>query len=70
MNILFADGHVGSETLHQMLYPSLENWTRFNYDNKEHWNDVDMPNPSGSQPRTPWDEFSGVLIAALGEMLK
>ena len=36
-NVLFADGHVGSETLYQMLYPSLENWTRFNYGSKKHW---------------------------------
>lgn len=56
-NILFADGHVGSESLRQMFYPSLDNWTRFNYDNKKHWRDVDMPNPSGWQPRTPWDEL-------------
>ena len=56
-NILFADGHVGSESLHQMLYPSLENWTRFNYDNKKHWNDGDMPSASGWQPPTPWDEL-------------
>ena len=56
-NILFADGHVGSETLHQMLYPSLENWTRFNYDNKKHWDDGDMPSASGWQPPTPWDEL-------------
>ena len=56
-NILFADGHVGSETLRQMLYPSLENWTRFNYDNRQHWNDGDMPSPSGWRPPTPWDEL-------------
>ena len=57
VNILFADGHVGSESLYQMLYPSLENWTRFNYDNKQHWLDGDMPSASGWQPPTPWDEL-------------
>ena len=57
VNILFADGHVGSETLHQMLFPSLENWTRFNYDNKKHWDDGDMPSSSGWEPPTPWDEL-------------
>ena len=56
-NILFADGHVGSESLHEMLYPSVENWTRFNYDNRQHWDDGDMPSSSGCQPRTPWDEL-------------
>ena len=56
-NVLFADGHVGSETLYQMLYPSLENWTRFNYDNRQHWDDGDMPSSSGWQPPTPWDEL-------------
>ena len=56
-NILFADGHVGSESLRQMLYPSLENWTRFNFDNKQHWRDGEMPSASGWQPRTPWDEL-------------
>ena len=56
-NILFADGHVGSETLRQMLYPSLENWTRFNYDNRQHWEDSAMPSASGWQPPTPWDEL-------------
>ena len=56
-NILFADGHVGSETLYQMLYPSLENWTRFNFDNQKHWLDSDMPSSSGWEPPTPWDEL-------------
>ena len=56
-NVLFADGHVGSETLYQMLYPSLENWTRFNYDNRQHWRDGEMPSASGWQPPTPWDEL-------------
>ena len=56
-NVLFADGHVGSETLYQMLYPSLENWTRFNYDNRQHWRDSDMPSASGWEPPTPWDEL-------------
>ncbi len=57
VNVLFADGHVGSESLYQMLYPSLENWTRFNFDNKKHWGDGDMPSVSGWQPPTPWDEL-------------
>ena len=56
-NILFADGHVGSETLYQMLYPSLENWTRFNFDDKQHWRAGEMPSSSGWQPPTPWDEL-------------
>ena len=56
-NVLFADGHVGSETPRQMLFPSVENWTRFNYDNRQHWDDGDMPSPSGWQPPTPWDEL-------------
>ena len=57
VNVLFADGHVGSETLHQMLYPSVENWTRFNYDNRQHWRDSEMPSASGWQLPTPWDEL-------------
>ena len=55
-NVLFADGHVGSETPRQLLYPSVENWTRFNFDNKKHWRDGDMPSSSGWQPPTPWDD--------------
>lgn len=46
-NVLFADGHVGSETPRQLLYPSVENWTRWNYDNRQHWDDADMPSPVG-----------------------
>ena len=56
-NVLFADGHVGSESLYEMLYPSLENWTRFNFDNKQHWRDGEMPSASGWEPPTPWDEL-------------
>ena len=56
-NILFADGHVGSETPRQLLFPSLENWTRFNYDDRQHWRDSDMPSASGWRPPTPWDEL-------------
>ena len=56
-NVLFADGHVGSETLRQLRYPSLENWARWNYDNKKHWRDSDMPSAVGWEPRTPWDEL-------------
>ena len=58
-NVLFADGGVGLEALRQLLYPLVENWTRFNYDNRQHWDDGDMPNPSGWQPPTPWDELVG-----------
>ena len=57
VNILFADRHVGSESLHQMLYPSLDNWTRFNYDNKKHWQDSEMPSAEGWNPKTPWGEL-------------
>ena len=56
-NILFADGHVGSETLRQLGYPSLENWARWNYDNQKHWRDSDMPSAVGWEPWTPWDEL-------------
>ena len=55
-NVLFADEHVGSETLRQLLYPSVENWTRFNYDNQKHWRDSTMPNAEGWEPLTPWDD--------------
>ena len=57
VNVLFADGHVGSETLRQLGYPSLENWARWNYDNQKHWRDSDMPSAVGWQPWTPWDEL-------------
>ena len=56
-NVLFADGHVGSETLRQLGFPSLENWARWNYDNRQHWRDSDMPSAVGWEPWTPWDEL-------------
>lgn len=55
--VLFADGHVGSETYRQLLYPSLENWTRFNYDNQKHWDW--MPDAATWEPPTPLDETLG-----------
>ena len=56
-NVLFADGHVVSETLRQLLYPSVENWTHFNFDNRQHWNDADMSSPVGWKPSAKtWDE--------------
>ena len=51
VNVLFADGHVGSETLRQLLYPSVENLTRFNFDNRQHWNW--MPSAEGWKPPSP-----------------
>ena len=54
VNVLFADGHVGSETLRQLLFPSVENRTRFNYDNQKHWDW--MPDAETWQPPTPLDE--------------
>ena len=56
-NVLFADGHVGSETLRQLGFPSLENWACWNYDNRKHWRDSDMPSAVGWEPWTPWDEL-------------
>ena len=53
-NVLFADGHVGSETLRQLLYPSVENLTRFNYDNRRHWGW--MPAAEGWEPPVSYDE--------------
>ena len=53
-NVLFADGHVGSETLRQLLYPSVENLTRFNYDNRRHWGW--MPSAEGWEPPLSFDE--------------
>ena len=50
-NVLFADGHVDSETWRQLLYPLVENWTRFSFDNKKHWRDSEMSSPSGWQPQ-------------------
>lgn len=55
-NVLFADGHVGSETIRQLLYPSVENWTRWNYDNKKHWPDSLMLDVETWQSPTPLDE--------------
>ena len=53
-NVLFADGHVGSETLRQLLYPSVENLTRFNYDNRRHWGW--MPSAEGWEPPVSYGE--------------
>ena len=53
-NVLFADGHVGSETLRQLLYPSVENLTRFNYDNRRHWGW--MPAVEDWEPPLSFDE--------------
>lgn len=58
-NVLFADGHVASETPRQMLFPSLENWTRFNHDNRQHWEDSQMWDPETWNPPVPWDELLG-----------
>ena len=58
-NILFADGHVASETPRQMLFPSVENWTRFNYDNRQHWEDSQMGDTETWNPPEPWDELLG-----------
>lgn len=59
VNVLFADEHVASETYRQLLYPSLENWTRFNYDNQKHWRDSEMPDAATWEPPTPFDETLG-----------
>ena len=53
-NVLFADGHVGSETLRQLLYPSVENLTRFNYDDRRHWGW--MPSAEGWEPPVSYGE--------------
>lgn len=55
--VLFADGHTASETPRQLLYPSLENWIRLNYDNKKHWKW--MPDAKTWQPPTPLHETLG-----------
>ena len=52
--VLFADGHVGSEITRQIECPSLENWTRFNYGNKKHWQDSEMPDAETWEP-PPWE---------------
>ena len=36
--VLFADGHVASESLEELLLPG-ENWKRWNYDHEKHWNE-------------------------------
>lgn len=56
--MLFADGHVGSETKRQLEYPSLENWTRYNYDNKKHWRQLPDPETWGEYS-LGWDEILG-----------
>ena len=56
-NVLFADGHVASETPRQLLFPSVENWTRFNYDNGQHWEDSQMWDSETWNPLVPWDEL-------------
>lgn len=54
--VLFADGHVASETKQQLEYPSLENWTRWNYDNKKHWRQLPDPETWGEYS-LGWDEL-------------
>ncbi len=57
VNVLFADGHVASETLKTLTLPQRENMRRWNYDHQPHeedwWN---YPVPLSEWEPSSWEE--------------
>ena len=58
-NVLFADGHVGSENMTELYHPASENMKRWNYDHRDHgyWQTTHWEAGGSWKAHEPWDEL-------------